>query len=76
MRLLLAIALVATGCQTARASKPPPEDKAPVAGVGFWSRDPVELSSRPVASWVEGVQQPLTTRQSALFEKYRTVPLK
>ena len=44
------------------------------ADVVLWSGDPLELSSRPVALWVEGVQQPLVTRQTALFEKYRTVP--
>ncbi len=44
------------------------------ADVVLWSGDPLELSSRPVALWVAGEQQPLTTRQTALFEKYRTVP--
>ena len=42
--------------------------------VVLWSGDPLELSSRPVAMWISGKQVPLTTRQTALLEKYRTVP--
>src|SRR5439155_4103984 len=42
--------------------------------VGLWSGDPLELSSRAVAMWIGGKQVPLTTRQTALLEKYRTVP--
>ena len=44
------------------------------ADVVLWSGDPLELGSRPVALWVEGVQQPLVTRQTALFDKYRSLP--
>jgi len=42
--------------------------------VVLWSGDPLELSSRAVAMWIGGKQVPLTTRQTALLEKYRTVP--
>jgi imidazolonepropionase-like amidohydrolase len=42
--------------------------------VVLWSGDPLELSSRPVAMWIAGKQVPLTTRQTALLEKYRTLP--
>lgn len=44
------------------------------ADVVLWSGDPLELNSRPLALWVNGEQQSLITRQTALFEKYRTVP--
>jgi imidazolonepropionase-like amidohydrolase len=42
--------------------------------VVLWSGDPLETSSRPVAMWIGGKQVPLTNRQTALFQKYRTVP--
>ena len=41
------------------------------ADVVLWSGDPLEVTSRAVAMWVAGKQVPLTTRQTALFEKYR-----
>ena len=40
----------------------------------LWTGDPLELSSRPVAMWIGGRQVPLTSRQSALLEKYRKLP--
>jgi imidazolonepropionase-like amidohydrolase len=42
--------------------------------VVLWSGDPLETSSRAVAMWISGKQVPLTNRQTALFQKYRTVP--
>ncbi|HEX4386156.1 MAG TPA: amidohydrolase family protein [Myxococcales bacterium] len=42
--------------------------------VVLWSGDPLETSSRPVAMWIGGKQVPLTNRQTALFQKYRTIP--
>ena len=35
---------------------------------------PLEVSSRPLDMWLAGKQVPLTSRQQALFEKYRTLP--
>jgi hypothetical protein len=40
----------------------------------LWTGDPLEVSSRPVAMWIGGKQVPLTSRQSALLEKYRKLP--
>jgi imidazolonepropionase-like amidohydrolase len=42
--------------------------------VVLWSGDPLETGSRPVAMWIGGRQVPLESRQTALLEKYRTVP--
>ena len=44
------------------------------ADVVVWSGDPLELSTRPEHVFVRGVEQSLRTRQTALFEKYRTLP--
>jgi imidazolonepropionase-like amidohydrolase len=44
------------------------------ADLVLWSGDPLELSSRPVAMWIAGEAQPLVSRQSALLERYRTLP--
>ena len=44
------------------------------ADVVLWNGDPLETSSRPVAMWIGGRQVPLQSRQTALLEKYRTVP--
>ena len=46
------------------------------ADVVVWSGDPFELSTRPEHVFVRGVEQSLRTRQTALFEKYRTLPPK
>jgi imidazolonepropionase-like amidohydrolase len=45
-----------------------------VADLVLWNGDPLESSSRPLGMWLGGKQVPLTTRQQALFEKYRTLP--
>jgi imidazolonepropionase-like amidohydrolase len=43
-----------------------------VADLVLWNGDPLEVSSRPLGMWLGGKQVPLTSRQQALFEKYRT----
>jgi imidazolonepropionase-like amidohydrolase len=45
-----------------------------VADLVLWNGDPLESSSRPLGMWLGGKQVPLTSRQQALFEKYRTLP--
>jgi imidazolonepropionase-like amidohydrolase len=42
-----------------------------VADLVLWNGDPLESSSRPLGMWLGGKQVPLTSRQHALFEKYR-----
>ncbi|TCD06596.1 amidohydrolase [Erythrobacteraceae bacterium CFH 75059] len=37
----------------------------------IWDGDPLELSSVPVAVYVAGVEQPLTSRQTRLRDRYR-----
>jgi imidazolonepropionase-like amidohydrolase len=44
-----------------------------VADLVLWNGDPLEVSSRPLGMWLGGRQVPLTSRQDALFEKYRTL---
>ncbi|MGZ6123964.1 MAG: amidohydrolase family protein [Myxococcales bacterium] len=44
------------------------------ADVVLWNGDPLETSSRPVAMWIGGRQVALSSRQTALFDKYRSVP--
>jgi imidazolonepropionase-like amidohydrolase len=44
-----------------------------VADLVLWNGDPLEVSSRPLGMWLSGRQVPLTSRQDALFEKYRTL---
>ncbi|MYL99619.1 amidohydrolase family protein [Novosphingobium sp. FGD1] len=39
--------------------------------VVLWDGDPLELSSAPVAVWIDGVKQPLGNRQSRLRERYK-----
>jgi imidazolonepropionase-like amidohydrolase len=45
-----------------------------VADLVLWNGDPLESSSRPLGMWLAGRQVPLTSRQQALFEKYRALP--
>lgn len=45
-----------------------------VASVCVWTGDPLELSTTLAAMWIEGEAQPLTSRQTALLAKYRTLP--
>lgn len=41
------------------------------ADVVIWDGDPLELSSAPVAVLIDGREQPLTTRQTRLRDRYR-----
>jgi imidazolonepropionase-like amidohydrolase len=43
------------------------------ADLVLWNGDPLEVSSRPVGMWLAGRQVPLTSRQQALFQKYKTL---
>jgi imidazolonepropionase-like amidohydrolase len=45
-----------------------------VADLVLWNGDPLDVSSRPLGMWLGGRQVPLTSRQHALFEKYRALP--
>ena len=36
----------------------------------LWDGDPLELASTPVRVWIDGVEQPLATRQSKLRDRY------
>ena len=40
------------------------------ADVVIWDGDPLELSSAPVAVWIDGVAQPMTSRQTRLRDRY------
>jgi len=40
--------------------------------VVLWSGDPLELSSAPEGVWIDGVAQPLDTRQTKLRDRYAT----
>lgn len=40
------------------------------ADVVIWDGDPLELSSVPIAVFIDGVEQPLATRQTRLRERY------
>jgi len=40
------------------------------ADIVIWDGDPLELSSAPVAVWIDGVAQPLTNRQTRLRDRY------
>ncbi len=44
-----------------------------VADLVLWNGDPLESSSRPLGMWLDGKQVPLTSRQHALYEKYRSL---
>ena len=43
------------------------------ADVVLWSGDPLELDSAAERVWIDGVEQDLTTRQSQLARRYRTI---
>lgn len=45
-----------------------------VADLVLWSGDPFELSTRVVGLWIHGQAVPLTSRQTALRDRYRHVP--
>ena len=40
------------------------------ADVVLWDGDPLELSSQPVAVWIDGVAQPMRSRQTDLRDRY------
>lgn len=40
--------------------------------VVIWSGDPLELSSNAERVWIDGVEQPMETRQTKLRDRYRT----
>ena len=40
------------------------------ADVVIWDGDPLELSSAPVAVWIDGIAQPMTSRQTRLRDRY------
>ncbi len=47
--------------------------KAGKAGdVVIWDGDPLEMTSAPVAVWIDGVQQPMDNRQTKLRDRYAT----
>lgn len=41
------------------------------ADVVVWDGDPLELASVPVALFIDGIEQPLTSRQTELRDRYR-----
>ncbi len=43
-----------------------------VGDVVIWDGDPLELSSAPVAVYVDGIAQPMTSRQIELRDRYRS----
>lgn len=45
-----------------------------VADLALWTGDPLELSSAVAQEWIEGRPVELRSRQTELFEKYRTLP--
>jgi len=40
------------------------------ADVVIWDGDPLELSSAPLAVWIDGVAQPMSSRQTRLRDRY------
>ncbi|WP_300116225.1 amidohydrolase family protein [Sphingobium sp.] len=40
--------------------------------VVIWDGDPLEMTSAPVAVWIDGVAQPMTDRQTRLRDRYAT----
>lgn len=45
-----------------------------VANVVVWSGDPLDFNSRAEKVYIRGVEQPHTSRQTELFERYKTLP--
>ncbi len=45
-----------------------------IANVVVWSGDPLQIGTRVEHVFVRGREQPLETRQTLLFNRYRTVP--
>jgi len=48
--------------------------KGKVANVVVWTGDPFEVSTWAQQVWVRGIATPMRSRQTALFERYRTLP--
>jgi hypothetical protein len=44
--------------------------KVSLADVVMWDGDPLEVTSGVEAVWVDGIKQPLTTRQTRLRDRY------
>jgi imidazolonepropionase-like amidohydrolase len=51
-------------------------DSGKVANVVVWSGDPFELGTRVEHVFIRGAEIPLRSRQTELFERYRTLPPK
>jgi imidazolonepropionase-like amidohydrolase len=51
-------------------------EEGKVANVVVWSGDPFEFSSAATHVFIRGKEVPLTSRQTELLERYRTVPPK
>jgi len=49
-------------------------DPGKVANVVVWSGDPLEFSSRVTHLYIRGKEIPLTSRQTELLDRYRTLP--
>ena len=44
------------------------------ADVVLWTGDPLDVTSWPAHLWIGGDEQTLSSRQSLLFERYRSLP--
>ncbi len=43
------------------------------ADLVLWDADPLELTSTPVAVWIDGAAQPMTSRQTELAQRYKAL---
>lgn len=43
------------------------------ADIVLWDGDPLELMSTPVAVWIDGAAQPMTSRQTELAQRYKAL---
>ncbi len=43
------------------------------ADIVLWDGDPLELMSTPVAVWIDGAPQPMTSRQTLLAQRYKAL---
>jgi imidazolonepropionase-like amidohydrolase len=43
------------------------------ADIVLWDGDPLELMSSPVAVWIDGAAQPMTSRQTLLAQRYKAL---
>lgn len=43
------------------------------ADIVLWDGDPLELMSTPTMVWIDGVAQPMTSRQTELAQRYKTL---